>query len=120
MGAKDKEDGWTALIAAVYFGKHKVVEELLRWEADTKAVDERSWTALKWAEDKGHTNIVKILKRAGATRRRLALGELPVATLLVFGAGSLLLLGYLLHRFNTSKRRPVDTDLTDLESGLAP
>jgi len=56
-------------------------------------------------------------------RRRLALGELPVSTLVLGIAVSLLLLGYLAYQFKrrlTSKPQPVDTnDLpTDLESGL--
>merc|ERR1711964_298080 len=81
---------------------------------DVNAQDSEKKTALDWVRNFRSTGAIRDLlleheAKTGAQllaayrRRRLALGELPVSTLLL-----------------TSKRQPVDTDLTtDLESGPA-
>merc|ERR1712098_418148 len=124
--------GRTALIAAAEGGQEAVVTVLLKAGANIEATDGDDKNALDHAKEELEENeskketlgrIITLLEAAGAKHRRLALGELPVATLLVLGvAGSLLLLGYLLYQFKRrlASKHPVTDLTTDLESGLAP
>merc|ERR1712098_840757 len=124
--------GRPALIAAAEGGQEAVVTVLLKAGANIEATDGDDKNALDHAKEELEENeskketlgrIITLLEAAGAKHRRLALGELPVATLLVLGvAGSLLLLGYLLYQFKRrlASKHPVTDLTTDLESGLAP
>ena len=57
--------GWTPLMEAASKGHVEVVMILLACGADANARSNKGWTALK-AAPKGNTEIIKLLKRAGA------------------------------------------------------
>jgi len=135
--AKDK-DGKTALQHAKQYNHPEVeklleahITEIIRKKEDNIMRLMTQLTNIKTQIDADNGKVTELTsllmkhKTEGddETRRRLALDELPVSTL-VLGIASLLLLGYLVYQFKrrlTAKRQPVDTDLpTDLESGPAP
>lgn len=58
-------DGWTALIEAASKGYSDAVRVLLAAGADVNTKSKNGWTALK-AAARGHTEIIKLLKNAGA------------------------------------------------------
>lgn len=57
-------DGDTLLIKAAASGSLDAVNSLLGSGADASAENGYGWTALMWAEDRGHSDIVKVLKKA--------------------------------------------------------
>ena len=64
MNAKSN-DGGTALMEASRYGNVEVVRELLAAKADVNAKNNDGRTALMEAS-KGHDDVVKLLKEAGA------------------------------------------------------
>lgn len=58
----------TPLIVAARLGYTSSVRLLLERGADVNAKDGKGKTALMWAQEKGHTDIVRLLKLAGARR----------------------------------------------------
>jgi ankyrin repeat protein len=66
VNAKDKESGWTPLMAAALSGSVDVVKLLVLKNADVNAKDKFSWTPLMIASRSGHVDIVRILLDAGA------------------------------------------------------
>ncbi len=54
------------LLEAVRLNKIEEVKKLIAKGADVNVVDEYGATALYWASYKGHSEIVKMLKEAGA------------------------------------------------------
>ncbi len=63
----NKESGFTALIAATWSDYPEIVETLLRKGAQVNAKDKFGKTPLKWAREKGHTQIIQLLQSAGGT-----------------------------------------------------
>ena len=61
------ERGQTALMVAAYYGHANTVRLLLSRGADINAQFDGD-TALTWAKQKGHTEIVDLLAKAGAVR----------------------------------------------------
>jgi len=61
-------EDWTALMAAAGKGNERVVEMLVRAKANVNAQDVYGDTALIEATKKGHTEIVQILRDAGAQK----------------------------------------------------
>ena len=61
------ERGQTALMVAAYYGHVDTVRLLLSRGADINAQFDGD-TALSWAKQKGHTEIVDLLAKAGAAR----------------------------------------------------
>ena len=63
-------DGWTALMEAIDSDEERaeVVKILLSAGADVNAENNDGETALDWAKEKGHSDIVRMLKRAGARK----------------------------------------------------
>ena len=59
--AKD-ENGWTPLMYAAYGGHARTVQVLLNSGADVE-VESRGATALWWAEEKGHSDVVRLMKQ---------------------------------------------------------
>ena len=69
--------GWTPLLVAVKWGYTETVKELLRRKANPSlqlapsvtgmVVRKRTCSPLSLAQEEGHTEIVKLLKEAGAT-----------------------------------------------------
>ena len=66
VNTKDKESGWTPLMAASLSGGVDVVKLLILRNADVNAKDRFSWTPLMIASRSGHVDIVRILLDAGA------------------------------------------------------
>jgi cytohesin len=58
--------GWTSLHAAARFSRKSVVEVLISKGADISAKTKDGGTALSLAKDRGHTEIVELLKKHGA------------------------------------------------------
>jgi ankyrin repeat protein len=56
--------GLTPLISAAAGGHMPVVQVLLDSGADLKARDNNTWTALVWASNEGHKDVVELLKQA--------------------------------------------------------
>ena len=56
------EDGWTALMYASLFGYIEIVKELIKAGVDIK--DRYGDTALDWAKDEGHNDIVELLRNS--------------------------------------------------------
>ena len=54
------------LFKAVELNKIEEVKKLIEKGADLNVVNENGATALHWASQEGHSEIVKILKEAGA------------------------------------------------------
>ena len=54
------------LIYSVLIGDLVKVKELIAAGADVNAKDDDGWTALMYAAEKGYTEIIEILKAAGA------------------------------------------------------
>ena len=66
VNAKD-HDGATALMYALLIrGDAELVKSLLHAGADVKEKSDDGWTALMLAEEGGLTEIVEVLKKAGA------------------------------------------------------
>ncbi|KAF7556987.1 hypothetical protein G7Z17_g1065 [Cylindrodendrum hubeiense] len=63
----EDSQGWTPLRWATAHGQLKIVEMLLRAEAEVDARDKDGWTALRWAAHRGHKIIVKLLIRHEAS-----------------------------------------------------
>ena len=57
--------GWTALIAAAHKGSIDTVKVLLDHAADVSIKDKDGKTALMWAEERGHSEVARILREAG-------------------------------------------------------
>jgi ankyrin repeat protein len=51
---------------SVKSGDYAEVKKLIKAGADVNAQDKYGYTALKWASRSGHTDIVKLLREAGA------------------------------------------------------
>ncbi len=67
---KRKSDGFTALILAAQIGNFEILQLLLLKGANKEEADNEKRTALYWAVDKGHINIVKhLLVTSGANIR---------------------------------------------------
>ena len=64
--ARDKEHGWTALMAASLSGSVDIVQLLLSRGARVDERDKFSWTPLMIASRSGHTDIVRVLLDADA------------------------------------------------------
>ena len=60
-------DGWTPLMYAAWNGQTRVVEELIARHANVDIKNRNNWTAWTAAEDAGHSEILKILKRYNNT-----------------------------------------------------
>ncbi|CAO3613744.1 unnamed protein product [Cunninghamella echinulata] len=69
INVKD-EDGTTPLIYASCFGKYTIVEELLKANADIHLQDSFGWSALMWATNNHHEQIVKLLLENGASSQQ--------------------------------------------------
>lgn len=66
INTRDRESGWTALMAASLSGRVDIVQLLLEKGANVDERDKFSWTPLMIASRSGHTDIVRILLDAGA------------------------------------------------------
>lgn len=66
VNAAESETGWTPLIWAIYGGHAEIVKILLDQGASTRAKTKKGFTALKLAQEEGHTQIVDLLKAHGA------------------------------------------------------
>jgi len=64
--AKSSKGECTTLMCASYEGYKEIVELLIENGADVDAKEGYGRTALMWAEESGHTEIVEILRKAGA------------------------------------------------------
>ena len=62
----DARHSMTAMMFAAHEGNIDTVMVLIEAGADVKTKNEDGWTARKFAESKGNTEIVTILKRVGA------------------------------------------------------
>ena len=71
----------TPLIYAAEAGFKGIVKELLQADADVNAIDVFDWTALLVAVDKGQSEVVEILLKAGAN---LEVDEEPVLIYAVY------------------------------------
>ena len=65
IDAKDNL-GWTALHRAIVFEHPDTAKLLIAEGADVNIKDSEGKTALAWAQDRGHTEIVEVLKKHGA------------------------------------------------------
>jgi len=65
--------GWTPLTAAAFSGDEKLVAMLLQYGADPELCDSSGHSALQIATERGHDNVVAILKRA--IHRRMHPGD---------------------------------------------
>ena len=71
------KDGMTALLeAAKRSGEEEVVKALLRSKADVNARNKYGWTAWMLAVKNGHTELLSILRQAGAVERGAKEAEL--------------------------------------------
>jgi uncharacterized protein len=61
----DDTTGWTALIAAASAGHAGTVETLLRGGANPAIKSKQGETALDFAREKGHAEVIRILQRTG-------------------------------------------------------
>ncbi len=66
VNTRDKEHGWTALMAAALSGSIDIVQLLLARGAHVDERDNFSWTPLMIASRSGHSDIVRVLLDAGA------------------------------------------------------
>jgi hypothetical protein len=66
VNEKDKEFGWTALMAGALSGRTDVLKILLAKGAHVDAKDNFGWTPLMIASRSGHTDVVRTLLDAGA------------------------------------------------------
>ena len=66
LNIQNKDNGATALHLAVYLGEHKIVETLLKEEADLSIGDNCGWLPLHMAASRKCKEIVALLLRAGA------------------------------------------------------
>lgn len=114
---------WTAIMHAASTNQVYIAKKLIENGATMSADD---WKKVLKVNPKDMSEDMKELIKEkfglASKRRRLALGEFSVSTLLRIAASLLLMiyLAYELKRRLTSKRQPVDTDLeADMESGLA-
>lgn len=57
--------GWTALVAAASAGHASTVETLLRGGADPAIKSKQGESALDFAQEKGHAEVIRILQRTG-------------------------------------------------------
>ena len=62
----------TALMMAASWGYHKVVKALVLGGAACDFTNKDGWTAMTFAEDLGHTEVVKILEKCSNSRAQLA------------------------------------------------
>jgi hypothetical protein len=66
VNTRDKESGWTPLMAAALSGSIDVVKLLVEKNAHVNAQDKFFWTPLMIASRAGHLDIVRVLLDAGA------------------------------------------------------
>jgi len=66
VNARENKVGFTALMGAAYNGQTNAVQALVAHGADVNAKNNDGDTALMLAKKKGHKEIVRILKEAGA------------------------------------------------------
>jgi ankyrin repeat protein len=66
VNAREKEFGWTALFLVARDGYSDIVGLLLSRGADVNIKGKDGYTALRWAREQGHKEIVKMLRQAGA------------------------------------------------------
>jgi len=66
VDTRDKESGWTPLMAAAFSGSIDVVKLLVVKNADVNAQDKFAWTPLMISSRSGHPDIVRVLLDAGA------------------------------------------------------
>jgi len=65
-----RENGWTALRWAAFFGHKEIVKLLIQAGADVNAKEyEYGRTALYYAREEGHEEIVQLLLEAGAVNQ---------------------------------------------------
>ncbi|XP_011494263.1 PREDICTED: G patch domain and ankyrin repeat-containing protein 1 homolog [Ceratosolen solmsi marchali] len=62
--------GWTPLMAAAYSGDVRIVEFLLKLNANAKAIDKSGFTAVDLAGKKNYFDIVNLIKEYLCTNRR--------------------------------------------------
>ena len=74
VNAKDEYSGRTPLIMATVNGHIEIVKALLGKGADVNVQDIEGWTALMYAREYGHAEILQLLKQAGAEDRGLHTG----------------------------------------------
>ena len=72
--------GWTALMAASYWGHLEVVRYLLEQGANRDKADNEGWTSLHLAANQGRLEIAKLLMVYGAdlSARAIVYGQLPI------------------------------------------
>ena len=68
LGVDVNADDGSGLMAAALEGRTETVKALIEAGADVNAKDMNGDTALTWAAGPGHTEIVEILRQAGARR----------------------------------------------------
>ncbi|THD21293.1 putative Ankyrin repeat-containing [Fasciola hepatica] len=74
----DFEANFTPLLFACYHGHLALVDTLLRRGADINAKDQNGWTALHWAAQRCHADVVELLLDYGASRSiEDARGDMP-------------------------------------------
>lgn len=73
-----REDGFTALLLAAFFGRNEIVELLLERGADIHAKTRFGTSALMWATARGFPKIVNVLQKA-ETRTVVEARKLRVA-----------------------------------------
>ncbi|KAF6810479.1 hypothetical protein CSOJ01_06291 [Colletotrichum sojae] len=64
--AADPESNQTPISLAAENGSEETVKVLLAHKTDFEAKDHQGWTALKWASDKDHESVVRLLRSHGA------------------------------------------------------
>ncbi|WP_394188581.1 ankyrin repeat domain-containing protein [Paenisporosarcina quisquiliarum] len=54
------------LVWAIYYGQFEKVKRIIRSGIDVNESDENGVTALRWATQEGHLNIIQLLLSSGA------------------------------------------------------